>query len=288
MADHERERHVDQREPGLVGELRQRVGRLELALVLRQAHVEAAGDALGAARLRRVGALAPLAREPAARQRAPGHHAHAVAAAHRQHVALDPAHEQRVGRLLGHEALAPAPLRRPLRLHDLVRREGGAAEVEDLALAHQVGEGAERLVDVGVRVGAVDLVEVDVVGAQAAQAVLDLADDPAARVAAHVRVVAHRRVDLGGQHHVVAPAGQRLADDLLGLAGRVDVGGVDEVDPRVERAVDDPDRVVVVGVAPVAEHHRAEAQGVTLTPVAPRVRCSTPDRLLTRLSQAAA
>src|SRR4051794_1951056 len=55
------------------------------------------------------------------------------------------------------------------------------------------------------------------------------------------------------------PAG--LAHDLLGLPAGVDVGGVHEVDPRVEGAVDDPDRVVVVLVAPVAEHHRAEAEG---------------------------
>jgi hypothetical protein len=41
---------------------------------------------------------------------------------------------------------------------------------------------------------------------------------------------------------------------------RVDVGGVDEVDPGVERAVDDADALVVVFVAPVAEHHRAEAE----------------------------
>jgi hypothetical protein len=74
-------------------------------------------------------------------------------------------------------------------------------------------------------------------------------------------------VDLGGQDHVVAaPAGQRLADDLLGLAARVDVGGVDEVDAGVERAVDDLDRPIVVGLAPGAEHHRAEAEGADLHP----------------------
>jgi hypothetical protein len=66
--------------------------------------------------------------------------------------------------------------------------------------------------------------------------------------------------ELGGQDDVVAAAVEGLADDLLRLAGRVDVGGVDEVDPGVERAVDDADRVVVVGVAPGAEHHRAEAE----------------------------
>ena len=105
-----------------------------------------------------------------------------------------------------------------------------------------------------------DLVEVDPVGLQAAQAVLDGLDDPAARVAPVVRVVAHLAVHLAGEHDPVAlAAGEGLADDLLRLALRVHVGGVDEVDPRVERPVDDPDRLVVVGVAPRAEHHRPEA-----------------------------
>jgi hypothetical protein len=68
-------------------------------------------------------------------------------------------------------------------------------------------------------------------------------------------------VDLGGEEDVVAPAaGQGLADDLLGLAARVDVGRVDEVDPSVERAVDDRDGLVVVGVAPGAEHHGSETE----------------------------
>jgi hypothetical protein len=44
----------------------------------------------------------------------------------------------------------------------------------------EVGERAERLLDVGLGLEAVDLVEVDPVGAQPSQRVLDLADDPAA------------------------------------------------------------------------------------------------------------
>src|SRR5262245_43967779 len=71
----------------------------------------------------------------------------------------------------------------------------------------------------------------------------------------------HGEVDLRRKHDVVtAPAGQRLADDDLRLAVRVDVSGIDEVDPRVERPVDDPDRIGVVRVAPRAEHHRAETE----------------------------
>ncbi len=47
-----------------------------------------------------------------------------------------------------------------------------------LALADQIGEGAEGFFDIGVGAGAVHLVEVDVVGTQPLQRVLDLTDDP--------------------------------------------------------------------------------------------------------------
>ena len=60
---------------------------------------------------------------------------------------------------------------------------------------------------------------------------------------------------------VVAPApSECLAHDLLGLAAGVDVGRVDEIDPRVERPVDDADAVIVIRVARCAKHHRAEAK----------------------------
>jgi hypothetical protein len=105
-----------------------------------------------------------------------------------------------------------------------------------------------------------------VVGLEAAQAVLHLADDPAARVAAHVDVLAHLGVRLGGQHHVVATAEQGLADDLLRLPRRVDIRGVDEVDAAVQRGMNDPDALLVIGIAPRAEHHRAEAVRAHLDP----------------------
>jgi hypothetical protein len=47
-----------------------------------------------------------------------------------------------------------------------------------LSLVHQVGEGSERLFDVGIGGGTVHLVEVDVVGLQSPQGTLDLAHDP--------------------------------------------------------------------------------------------------------------
>src|SRR5439155_18452244 len=51
------------------------------------------------------------------------------------------------------------------------------------------------------------------------------------------------------------------ADDLLGLAGAVRVGGVDEIDPRLEGQVDHPGALVGVGITPRAEHHAPETVG---------------------------
>jgi hypothetical protein len=90
------------------------------------------------------------------------------------------------------------------------------SEIADLAVGDEVGERCERFVDVGVRVGAVDLVEVDPVGVQPSQGVLDAADGPPPRGTALVRVIAHREPDLGGEEHVVAFAvGECFADDHL-------------------------------------------------------------------------
>ena len=130
----------------------------------------------------------------------------------------------------------------------------------------EVAEGPERLVEVDGGVGPVGLVQVDVVGVQPAQAVLDLLHDPPPRRTPLVGVVAHGRHELGGQHHAVAPPLERLADDLLGLARRVHVGRVNEVDARIEGGVDDADAVVVVAVAPCPEHHGSQAVPAHLDP----------------------
>jgi hypothetical protein len=105
----------------------------------------------------------------------------------------------------------------------------------------------------------VDLIEIDMIGLQAAERRLDRLHDPASRIALLVRILAHGSVHLGGQHYTVASAFQRLADNLLRLAAAIPVGGVDEVDAEIQSFVDDADAVVVVGIAQSAEHHRAQA-----------------------------
>ncbi len=114
------------------------------------------------------------------------------------------------------------------------------------------------------------LVEIDVVGAEAAQAVFAGARD---RVAIERGVaVAHRRLepaaararDLGGEQQRIAPASLHpLADDLFGARRplrigrhRIHLGEIDETETRVEGLVEDREALALVGHR--AEGHRAE------------------------------
>jgi hypothetical protein len=181
----------------------------------------------------------------------------------RQHLAFDAAAEDRVGRLLGVEPFQAAPLRGPLGFDDAGGGRLGGSDRADFAAVDQVGERGQRFLGVGVGVRSVDLVEVDVVGLQAAQRVLDCGHDPAARGSLLVGIVTCGAAELGREDDAVTAALERLAHDHFGLAVRV--GRVDEVDPCVQRLVDDADRVVVVGVADGrAEGQRAERVGADL------------------------
>jgi hypothetical protein len=139
-------------------------------------------------------------------------------------------------------------------------------EVTDLARLDEQVQGAQRLLERGLAVPLVHLVQVDVIGAQAAQAGLAAGDDVVKGQAGVVRAVAHGHPDLGGEQQLVPAAPQDLAHDLLGLAAGVDVGGVDEVDPGVQAHVHLPAGLLHVGRADVleipaaAERHRAHCE----------------------------
>ena len=62
-------------------------------------------------------------------------------------------------------------------------------------------------------------------------------------------VVGH--AELGGQDDLVAPRSERGAEELLALGASVDIGGVEEGDPGIERGADD-------GVGLLARHAHAE------------------------------
>ena len=85
---------------------------------------------------------------------------------------------------------------------------------------------AEALLERGLGIDAVEVVEADRLGPERTQALLDLR-------AKHLGPALARAVAaLGGDQHVVAVAGERLADRALALAARVEVRGVDVAHAR--------------------------------------------------------
>jgi hypothetical protein len=138
-----------------------------------------------------------VAGKEAAGKRAPRNEADALGAAQRDHLPLLLAIDEVVVILHAHDPGEAKPLgggEHPGELPGVHRR---CADVERLAGLDDVAERLQRLLDRRRRVEAVDLVEVDVVGAQSAQAVVDGMQDVLARQAALVGVVAHRVEDLG-------------------------------------------------------------------------------------------
>ena len=116
-----------------------------------------------------------------------------------------------------------------------VHRRG--ADIERLAGAHDVVQRLERLLHRRQRIEAVDLVEVDVVRAEAPQRGVDRLHDVLARQALGVGARSHRPMHLGRDHHLrsLGVFLERAADDLLARALRIDVGGVEEIDALLER-----------------------------------------------------
>ena len=183
-----------------------------------------------------------LARQQPARERAPGDHREPKGLGGRDQLPLDAPVQQVVGRLFRNEAVETELLGGPQRLDQLPACESGGTDVADLARPDEIVECAQRLVDRGVRFGPVDLVEVEMVGAEPLQARFGLAHDVAPGAAAQIGIgVVHRQVHLARQEHRVALAvpPERLARDFLAEPARIDVGGVEHVDAGVDRAIDD-------------------------------------------------
>ena len=185
---------------------------------------------------------------------------------HRHQFLFDGALEQRVLDLQPDERRPAAETRGEVGFGDLPRRGVRDAEVAHLAGPNEVVERGHRLLDGGVHVPDVQPVQVDVVGLQAPQRVLAGVDQ---RLAARAAAVGIARIEvaaeLGRDHQAIAAGGVApdvVADDLLGVALGVEVGGVDEVAAEVDEAVDDLLGLLHAG-APAevfAERHRPEAQ----------------------------
>ena len=209
-----------------------------------------------------------------ARQGAVGEHADVVRARVGEDLLLDLALEQ-VVRGLQH-LHRPHGLER-LHLGHVVVRD---PDVADLALLDHLLERPRRLLLRDVRVGPVDLVDVDRVDAEVAQALLDA---PAQEGRGGVAL---RRPDaaLGGDDHAVAVAAQlrpqRRAQQLLRRPEPVGLGRVEERDAEVARPPDGGDGRLLVEAPPLP----AELPGAERDPGHLEPRPAERDRLHRRVS----
>ena len=191
----------------------------------------------------------------------------------------------------GHAGLRVAGPQRVLGLHRCDRVHGmgaaqqaaadlGQAQVADLALGHQLGHRADRLLDLGGLRRPVQVVQVDHLDTEPQQRRLAGPLDEVALTADDAVRLTGRPVDaeLGGQLHLRPPARDAPADQDLVVSGAVGVRGVQERHAQVQRPVDSGDRLVPVGGTVLLAHpHAPRPWADTVRPPSLVLRmCSAP------------
>src|SRR4051812_38926179 len=154
---------------------------------------------------------------------------------------------------------------RRVRAADGLRRGLAEAEVADLALGDELAHRADGLLDRRLGIDAVQVVEVDVVAAEALQRALDRAAHVLRRAVerAAVGILRGRRgadPHLRGELDLVAAPDDGAADELLVREGPVHLRGIEEGAAELEGPVDRRDRLALVGRAVEGRHaHAAQA-----------------------------
>src|ERR1017187_289185 len=161
------ERKIDQAAAGALRNGLQPVHRVEVSGMPVAIEVELVGVETRAGNRPLV---AVLAGEQPARQRIVNHGGHLKRLAHGQIFLLDAARQQVVHGLRNVRGLVSLALGNPVDLHDLPGGVVGSRGVAHLAGAHQPVHGFERLFDGCIPIGCVQVIEVQVIGLQAAQA----------------------------------------------------------------------------------------------------------------------
>ena len=200
----------------------------------------------GTGALRQRLALAVLAGQQALRERRERSDADAVAFAGLNDLMLDVAVHHVVLRLDDRHRMQAAfrddalgafePGRAPLL---------GDAVVQDLALVDQVAQRLQGLLHRRGRIEAVAVIQVDVIHAEILQAPLAVGQDVLAGQAMLVGTGAGREEHLAGDDHLVARILlEHAAEEDLGVAARIGVGAVEEVDAGLPRLTYDLRRVL--------------------------------------------
>ncbi len=136
----------------------------------------------------------------------------------------------------------------------------GGADVADLAAAEQIVERAQGFFHRGQGVEAVHEVQIDVIGAEPFQAGLAGAYQVVARGALVIRPLAGGKGRLGGNQQLVAPALDGLAENFLGSALGIDIGGIEKVEFMIETEVDHAGRLFRLDLAPALEEFIVAAE----------------------------
>ncbi len=180
-------------------------------------------------------------------------------------LALDVALDERVLQLQRRDAFLALLLGERVRARHIPGGSVGKAVVANLAGAHQIGERVDHFFHRRHRVPGVQPIQIDEIGIQPFERRVDGAVDVLAAVAARIGI-AGRAVEgeFSGQHDLVAQLAivDKLPAHLFALAALVAVGGVDEVAPGIDIAVEDGARDGFIGApAPLrSKGHRAQAE----------------------------
>src|SRR5579883_149860 len=133
-----------------------------------------------------------------------------------------------------------------------------------LALLNEPRQRAHGVLDRHGGIDAVDIIEVDAIDPEPLQAGLAALRDVFRPAVGAGRAVRQADVaELGGEHHLVAPSLDRAADQhLVRTVAAISVGGIDEIDPEFDRAMDRGDGLGLAGLAVDRRHaHAAKADG---------------------------
>src|SRR5581483_838300 len=137
-----------------------------------------------------------------------------------------------------HVARETVAVGRSQRFHQMPAGEIGGADIADLAGANELVERRQSFFDRGLGILAMQLEEIDMIGAEPLQRGVDRLDQMLARGAEAVRTGAGRKRALGGDQQAVALALDRLAEDLLRASLVIDIRAVEHRDAAIEADVD--------------------------------------------------
>ena len=196
----------------------------------------------------------------------PWQHGNLLRRAQRNHFAFLLAVQQVVVILHTHKPRPALEVGGAERAGELPGPAGARTDVAHLSRLDEVVECAERFLNRGVRVKAVDLVQIDGLDPQAFETRFARLHNVLAREAAPVGARCHGPVHFAGQHDFLHAAivAEGAPGDLLAHAERIHVGGIEEVDARLDGAAEERAGVLLTQHpgAPVrgAVAHAAEAE----------------------------